>query len=149
VAVIVSPAVLSEEIVTALKLRGASVTWLDANVEAYLVPELLVAMCCPIMNFALCELLSRSELSDPVVSEQSWGKLSPKSTSTGAESQTIQRCEKVGASVPRQVPTVIVSELPTLAGTLSVGLEVLTGISKICKLGAVVTARVTTSSVCP
>jgi hypothetical protein len=106
-------------------------------------------MCCPITNFALCELLSRSELIDPVVSEQSWGKLFPKSTSAGAESQTIQRCEKVGASVPRQVPTVIVSELPTLADPVSVGLEVLTGISNICKLEAEFTERVTSSSVSP
>ena len=51
--------------------------------------------------------------------------------------------------MPRQVPTVIVNDLPTSAAPESVGLDVLTGISKICKLEAVVTGRATTSSVCP
>jgi hypothetical protein len=44
VAVIVSPEVRSAEIVGSERFLGASVTWLDATVDAYVGPLLLVAL---------------------------------------------------------------------------------------------------------
>jgi hypothetical protein len=101
------------------------------------------------MNFSLCDEVSNSELSDPGVTAQSSGKMLPKSTFPGFESQTSQRWEKVGASVPRQLPATKVSVLPTFAKPESVGLLRLTGRSKIMRLEAVVTGRLIVSTVSP
>jgi hypothetical protein len=135
------------------RFRGASVTCNEAAVDAYvgslLVVALFEAMCCPTMYFPLCDEVSNSELRDPGVTAQSSGKLLPNSAFPGSESQTIQRWEKVGASVPRQLPATKVNVLPTFANPESVGLLRLTGRSKIIRLEAVVTGRLIVSTASP